>query len=97
MKPKWFHDYKGWSLETLVTSLYSHEFILVLFQWIIKQDYKKNIWSLEIGTSFEILPSAVTIDIDGYHWNTVARKSALTSLELWTVSVVIANHHACDI
>ena len=29
-----YHDYKGWSL---VTSLYSHDIILVLFSWIIKR------------------------------------------------------------
>ena len=36
---KQYHDYKVWSL---VTSLYSHDIILVLFQWIIKQDYKNK-------------------------------------------------------
>ena len=35
----------------LVTSLYSHDIILVLFQWIIKQDYKEKKWSLETGAS----------------------------------------------
>ena len=32
-----------------MTSLYSHDIILVLFQWIIKQDYKKKYchWRLE--------------------------------------------------
>ena len=48
IKPKQYHDYKGWSLVTRlyshgiilgVTSLYS---ILVLFYWIIKQDYKNR-------------------------------------------------------
>ena len=34
-----------------MTSLYSHDIILVLFQWVIKQDYKKKKKSLETGAS----------------------------------------------
>ena len=33
---KYYHEYKGWSL---VTSLCSHDIILVLLYWIIKQYY----------------------------------------------------------
>ena len=32
IKPKkYYHDYKGWSLESLVTSLYSNDITLVLY------------------------------------------------------------------
>ena len=34
-----------------MTSLYNHDIILVLFLCIIKQDYKKTIWSLETEAS----------------------------------------------
>ena len=42
---------KDWSL---VTSLYIHDIILVLLEWIIKQDYKKKKWSLKTGATHYI-------------------------------------------
>ena len=43
-------------LVTRVTSLYSHDIILILFQWIIKQNYKKknSHWRLQPVSGFAI-------------------------------------------
>ena len=45
-----------------MTSIYSHDIILVLFHWIIKQDYKKNIKSLEAGASLIMLQNTQIIN-----------------------------------
>ena len=63
-------------LVTLVTSLYSHDIILVLFQWIIKQDYKEKIRPWRLEPSYTTLDAAVLRQLSNipYHKNLLKRK-----------------------